>query len=177
MTKLIPGFAQGHELSQESPKFRATAQEILTEVNSNRALLGKMAYNPDGWTALENELQAKFDRLTDLEDQLTALDNGDEAQSASGQDLHQALVDEIRQQKDLLAAKFNFLQDVMNADPLSKRNVAYSNLLWAHAAAHRFRRGDRAHHGELAARCAGSEDRRTATGEARLHRHAEHQPR
>jgi len=131
--QLAPSMGGGHPLSGEPSDFRYLAQNILNEVETNKDLLSQMRYDPDGMRALGNDLIAKFDRLHQLEQRLGALAGPQLPNTAEGQHLMQALAAELRHQKELLLAKAGFLDDVRDNDPLSKKMVAYSNLLWAHA--------------------------------------------
>lgn len=133
MGKLNPGTAGAHPLGGEPQAFRDLARDTLREVQTNSKLLAKMSYDPAGWQALEQELLAKHQALLTLENDLAALAGPTAPASQEGQDLYQALVDELRHQRTLLQAKAGFLDDVRNADPLSQKTVAHSNLLWAHA--------------------------------------------
>src|SRR5262249_36777728 len=67
---------------------------------------------------------------------LTAMPGNELPQSTAGGQLHQQLVGEIRHQKDLLLANTDFLADVRDNDPLSKKWAAYSDLCWAKAVGH-----------------------------------------
>ncbi|HLT03105.1 MAG TPA: inositol phosphate phosphatase SopB [Geminicoccaceae bacterium] len=133
--KLSPTMAQGHPLSTEPRRFRDLAARTLEEVRTTTPLMGKMAYEPEGWDQLDRELRAKFDSLAELSGQLQHLDDGDQPGTADGQQLHDALVREIRHQQKLITEKLTFLEDIRQSDPLSKKRVAYSNLMWAHATA------------------------------------------
>jgi phosphatidylinositol-4,5-bisphosphate 4-phosphatase len=132
--KLSPGMAAGHPLSTEPPGFRQLAARTLEEVRTTTPLMGRMAYEPQGWDQLDRELRAKFQALAALSGQLQNLAATDQPGTADGQQLQQALVQEIRHQQGLISAKLNFLDDIRQSDTLSKKQVAYSNLMWAHAA-------------------------------------------
>lgn len=138
MLKLNPATAGGHALGNEPQNFRDLARDSLREIQSNTALLGKMAYEPAALRQLGNELVAKYNQLDNLEQQLTALAVPDQPASPEGQDLHAGLIADIRHQKSLLLAKAGFVDDVRDNNPLSMKSVAYSNLLWAQAAGHIF---------------------------------------
>lgn len=132
--KLNPATAGGHPLSTEPQTFRDAARDTLRSVESNQVLLGRMEYEPTGWNALRNELNAKHTQLQQLEAQIAGENPGTQA----GQDLQQDLVAELRHQQNLVLAKRDFLDDVASKDPLSEKAAAYSNKLWAEAAGHVF---------------------------------------
>ena len=93
--------------------FRMLAKGLLEEISTTKELLGKMTYNPEELRkSLGNEITAKMDRLAELEFELSTLSEEDSPQTQVGQGPRNSLADEIRQQKELLIAKFGFMDDV-----------------------------------------------------------------
>jgi phosphatidylinositol-4,5-bisphosphate 4-phosphatase len=134
--RLDPNTANGDPLGQEPPAFRQAARDALDEIRTVKDLIRQMRYEPAGMKALGDQLFSKFDRLMNLEQQLTALAANDLPHSESGVQLYWDVVGEIRHQRDILISKAGFLDDVRANDPLSKKWAAYSDMLWANAVGH-----------------------------------------
>jgi phosphatidylinositol-4,5-bisphosphate 4-phosphatase len=125
--------------SWAQPKgFRQLAQQSLRALQDNTAVLGKSAYDPQGIDELAEKLRDQFDKLNDLDVQLARMGDDDQPTSEAGEDFRTGLIEDIRHNKDLLIAKASFLEDIQDNNPRSEKAVAYSNLLWAHAAGHVF---------------------------------------
>lgn len=134
------------QLSQETGTLRSRATAALDSIESCRTLMAKMEYSPEGWAALDNEIADKLDELTVRIDDLGYISNAmaedrDDAggaigipRSPQGLSMLRGLIADLRHQRVQLQAKRAFVQDVANNDPLSEKTVAYSNMLWAHAA-------------------------------------------
>jgi phosphatidylinositol-4,5-bisphosphate 4-phosphatase len=93
-----------------------------------------MSYTPEGMKALKDRLMTRIGDLQQREQQLATMARDDLPRSEAGVRLRDDLVSEIRNQQQGLAAKAGFLEDLLLKDPLSNKAVAYSDLMWAHAA-------------------------------------------
>lgn len=131
--KLSGATAGGHQLSLEPVVFRDVATRSLLAVDKNKDLLAKMSYDPQGVRELGDQLIDAHDKLHQLEQEMMAIHGPDMPNSQVGIDVGVGLIHEIRHQRDLLVAKFGFLNDIVSKDPLGQKAVDYSNLLWAHA--------------------------------------------
>jgi phosphatidylinositol-4,5-bisphosphate 4-phosphatase len=132
--RLDPNSANGDPLGTEPPAFRQAARGTLSEISGVKDLLKEMSYTPEGMKALKDRLITRIRDLQVREQQLTTMATDDLPRSEAGVQLLPDLVDEIRNQQQWLAAKAGFLDDLVHNDPLSHKAVAYSDLMWAHAA-------------------------------------------
>ncbi|RVU15822.1 inositol phosphate phosphatase SopB [Methylobacterium oryzihabitans] len=127
----------GHALAGETAGLRDLLRDALTEVETNGALLGTMTYTPEGWDSQTAGLLDKLVTLGRLEQTLGTLAGTPDAPgTAPGQALVGNLMTELHHQQDLVLSKLAFVDDVRNADPLSDKSVAYSDMLWAQAVDH-----------------------------------------
>jgi phosphatidylinositol-4,5-bisphosphate 4-phosphatase len=122
------------KLGGERGEFRTLALVALKKIRQNSELLSKMAFDPAGWQTLDGKLRSRHVVLTQLENQFRNATTSIEA----GRDFQADMIDELRHQLALLEAKLAFVKDTSEMDPFSAKAVAYSNLLWAHAAGHLF---------------------------------------
>lgn len=131
IAKLDPG--QNHALGLEPQAFRDESTRALELIRDNAAILGTNRFTPEGWTAQEHEIADALMNLQLVKAGLGNLAGTDVPGSQVGLDLVQHLITEVDHQIDQLNAKFSYIQDMREADPLSNKMVAYSNMLWAHA--------------------------------------------
>lgn len=115
----------------ENRDFCNQAQKALSAMEGIETLLSQMSYVTD-WTSITTKLDEKINQLTKQEEVIGLYT----LRTAAGEKLQERIIQELRHQKALLNAKKAFIEDIAKEDPFSEKAVAYSNLLWAHAAQH-----------------------------------------
>jgi hypothetical protein len=104
-------------------------QELSTTLHQE---LGKLGIGEDQRNITVN---AALDRLQERIGAGAATLTLPEATRTSAEELHGALMNDLERQISVTRAKIEFLDEYMQNDPLSDKNVAYNKLVWTQASA------------------------------------------